>query len=60
MTFTKSIIKDLICFDNPLGSVDNSDLELACSDIHHGTIASTFDVRERTLASYTDNSATVY
>ena len=45
---------------NPGGSVTNSDLELAGSYIHHAAIAANFDVRERTINSYSDNTPTVY
>merc|ERR1712115_730160 len=49
-------IADLLVTDaNPNGTVTNSDLELAGGLIHLEALAQTFDIRERTVLSKTDN-----
>ena len=58
--FPPEIRQQLVSFQNPTGEVNNSDLELAGSLLHHEAIVQNFDVRERTLASYADNTPTVY
>jgi len=42
------------------GTISNSDLELAGGLIHLEALSQTFDVRERTIFSKTDNLATLY
>ena len=54
------IIANLVTTENPSGTVTNSDLELAGGLIHLEAIAQTFDVRERTFLSKTDNLATLF
>ena len=44
--------------DNPSGSINNSELELAGCIAHRDAAAHCFDVRERTLKASTDNLAT--
>ena len=56
----KHIKEALITEENPLGTLTNSDLELAGGLLHLEAIANNFDVRERTLLSKTDNLATLY
>ena len=47
----------LVSTSNPLGSITNSDLELAGGLLHLEAAASCLDVRERTIVSNTDNLA---
>ena len=49
-------IANLLVTDaNPEGTITNSDLELAGGLLHLEALAQTFDVRERTALSKTDN-----
>ena len=49
-------IADLLITDaNPNGTITNSDLELAGGLLHLEALAQTFDVRERTVLTKTDN-----
>jgi hypothetical protein len=57
--FDDDITKDLVSFANPTGAVTNSDLELAASLVQHDIAAHAFDIRERTIASGSDNNPTV-
>jgi hypothetical protein len=54
--FPPDIVKDLVSFDNPSGQVTNSDLELAATLIQHDVAVNHYDVRERTIASGSDNT----
>ena len=54
------IIANLVTTENPSGTVTNSDLELAGGLIHLEAIVQTFDVREHTFLSKTDNLATLF
>ena len=54
------IADQLITSDNPQGSISISDLELAGGLIHLEALAQTFDIRERTVLSKTDNLATLF
>ena len=56
----EDIIANLVTTENPSGTVTNSDLELAGGLIHLEAIVQTFDVRERTFLSKTDNLATLF
>ena len=58
--FPPEIQKQLVTFENPEEKINNSDLELAGSYLHHEAIVHNYDVRERTLASHADNTPTVY
>jgi len=60
MPFPPEIRKELVSYDNPKGEINNSDLELAGSLLHHEAIVHHFDVRERTTASYADNTPTIF
>ena len=54
-------IKDrLVSSSNPGGTISNSDLELAGGLLHLEALAQTFDIRERTVLSKTDNLNTLY
>jgi hypothetical protein len=57
--FQPDIIEDLVSFDNPLGQVTNSDLELAATIAHHDIAAHHYDIRERTISSGSDNTPAV-
>jgi hypothetical protein len=59
-TFAPDIVADMVSWENPSGSITNSDLELAGSLLHHEAAVQNFDVRERTLLSRTDNTATLF
>jgi len=54
-------IADLLVTDaNPNGTISNSDLELAGGLLHLEALAQTFDIRERTALSKTDNLNTLF
>ncbi len=57
--FPPDIVKSLVSFKNPSGTITNSDLELAGNVLHNDIASSNFDVRERTITSASDNIATV-
>jgi hypothetical protein len=50
------ITAKLVTFDNPKGTVTNSDLELLATVVQHDVLAQHFDVRERSVAMGTDNT----
>ena len=54
------IADELVTSDNPSGSITISDLELAGGLLHLEALAQTFDIRERTVLSKTDNLATLF
>jgi hypothetical protein len=58
--FPPDIVADLVTFENPKGTITNSDLERAGSILHHEAGVHCFDVRKRTLKSSTDNTPTLY
>ena len=58
--FPRELQQRLVTYSNPQGTVTNSDLELAGSVMQHEAAAQCFDVRERTIHSKTDNTATMY
>ena len=49
----------LLTWENPQGSITNSDLELTAAVAHHNMIASQCRVAETTIATLHDNFATV-
>jgi hypothetical protein len=57
--FEPDIIQNLVSFNNPSGTVTNSDLELAATIVQHDIAATNFDVRERTIATGCDNTPAV-
>jgi hypothetical protein len=59
-TFPSDIQAELVSFDNPHGSINNSELELAGNIAQHAIVADTADVRERTISTLSDNTASVY
>lgn len=58
--FPPDVQRSLVTFNNPSGTITNSDLELAGSLLHHECAVHCFDVRERTLLSGTDNLGTLF
>ena len=54
------IVKSLVTYRNPQGTVNNSDLELAGGLIHLDILAQNYDIRERTVLSKTDNLAALF
>jgi hypothetical protein len=54
--FDLDITNDLFSFSNPTGHVTNSDIELAASIAQHDIAVHSFDIRERTIASGSDNT----
>ena len=58
--FPVAVSARLRTFDNPSGDLNNSELELLGAFLHDAVAADCFDVRERTIKSYTDNLATLF
>ena len=58
--FPAWVQRDLVSFDNPDGSINNSDLELAGSIARNSILAQHADVRERTIRNSCNNMATVF
>ena len=56
----KDITSRLITEDNPTGSITIADLELAGDLLQLEALCQTFDIRERTILSKTDNLATLF
>jgi len=59
-SFPPDIVAQLCTHDNPHGTLNNSELELAGAYLHQEVAAQCFDVRERTIRSATDNLATLF
>jgi hypothetical protein len=57
--FDGDITRDLVSYENPRGTITNSDLELAAAIVQHNVAAHQFDIRERTIASGSGNTPTV-
>jgi len=57
--FTKVVQKQLVSFDNPTGTISNSDLELAGSVAHADVLAQFADIRELTVQQLCDNAPAV-
>ena len=60
LQWTTFIADELVTQDNPNGSISISDLELAGGLLHLEALAQTFDIRERTVLSKTNNLATLF
>ena len=58
--FSKAIQADLVSYDNPTGSINNSDLELCGNIAHHAVLSDVADVREKTIWTGSDNTANVH
>lgn len=50
----------LISWENPRGTITNSDLELAATIVHHDVLARYIDLAEHTIQSLHDNTPGVY
>ena len=57
--FPSSVQQALVSTDNPLGSITNSDLELAGTIAHEATLAAVQDLRHCTIATFSDNTPAV-
>jgi hypothetical protein len=58
-TFPNEISRNLVSQKNPKGRITNSDLELAAGVLQNDVAAHNFDIRERTIASGSDNTPTL-
>ena len=58
--FPNAVTKSLVSFDNPSGTISNSDLELAGSLGHVDVLVQAVDMRERTTHNLHDNTPTLY
>jgi hypothetical protein len=58
LRFPTTVQQNLVSSTNPNGTVTNSDLELAATIIQHDAVCHTYDVREQTIHTGTDNQAT--
>lgn len=54
--FPADVQQSLVSFDNPAGTISNSDLELAGTIAHHDVLVHALDVREKTIYTLTDNT----
>ena len=55
--YPQDVFDRLVTYKNTGGDINNSDLELAGGVFQHFCAADSYDVRERTVLSCTDNSA---
>jgi hypothetical protein len=55
-TFPATLQSQLVSWDNPNGTITNSDLELAGTIAQHDILVHAADVREATIATLTDNT----
>jgi hypothetical protein len=58
--FPLEVQRRLVSFDNPAGTITNSDLELAASVAQHDVLTSNVDAREATIHIFYDNTPTVF
>ena len=56
----EDIVNSLVSTSNPDGTITNSDLELAGGLLHLDALAQSYDIRERTIVSKTDNLPTMF
>lgn len=56
----KYLQKRLVTYDNPQGTINNSELELAGAILHDDAAVQLYDLEERTIKSSTDNIATMF
>ena len=59
-TFPAPVVQALVSFDNPSGTITNSDLELAGTIAQLDVLAQVADIREQTIHNLTDNTPTLY
>ena len=60
MPFPKDIVKSLVSWKNPQGTVNNSELELAGGVVHSDCVAQFFVVKEQTTLSRTNNTKGIW
>jgi hypothetical protein len=58
--FPPEITTSLVTYENPQGTISNSDLELAGQVAHNDVLASLQNIDSVTVASYTDNTPALY
>jgi hypothetical protein len=58
--FPLDVQRRIISFDNPVGTITNSDLELAASVTQHDVLTSNEDAQEVTIHNFSDNTPTVF
>ena len=58
--FLPEITTSLVTYDNPHGTISNSDLELAGHVAHNNVLASIANIGSTTVASYKDNTPALY
>jgi hypothetical protein len=58
--FLLEVQRRLILFDNPAGTITNSDLELAASVAQHDVLTSNVDAQEATVHNFSNNTPTVF
>jgi hypothetical protein len=58
LRFPTTVQRNLVSVKHPKGTVTNSDLELAATVVQHDAICHSYDARERTVHTGTDNQAT--
>ena len=58
--FPPEITTSLVTYENPQGTISNSDLELAGHVAHNDVLASLENIDSVTVASYTDNTPALY
>lgn len=58
--FPCAIQECLVSFDDPAGEINNIELELSVSVVHHGILAQKCDSWESTIHNSSDNVATVW
>ena len=57
--FPPDLQEQLVSWDNPTGTITNSDLELAAAIAQQDVMAHTADLRDRTIHTHSDNTPTV-
>ena len=60
LPFPPHIQDALVSWDNPTGSITNSDLELAASVAHQDVLVHAFNLRECTINTGSDNTPTLF
>jgi hypothetical protein len=57
--FEPEVVRKLVSFFNPRGTVTSFDLELAAGLVQHDIAAQAFDIRQRTISGGSDNTPTI-
>ena len=60
LPWPQDLIDKLVSDDNPTGTVTSADFELAGGLLHLDALAHSYDIRERTVVSKTDNLNTMF